>query len=87
MFNYCSENFNDDTCDWHTKMRDLYNSRYDEWVRSESKWIKTYNNDKMANRQQLNKIITTISKRYNIDIAKLEAIVSKNGSKITSKFA
>ncbi len=37
MFNYCSENFNDDTCDWHTKMRDLYNSRYDEWVRSESK--------------------------------------------------
>tara|TARA_B100001758_G_C18392712_1_gene603907 strand:- start:1342 stop:1605 length:264 start_codon:yes stop_codon:yes gene_type:complete len=37
MFNYCSENFNDDTCDWHTKMRDLYNSRYDEWVRLESK--------------------------------------------------
>ena len=37
MFIYCSENFNDDTCDWHTKMRDLYNSRYDEWVRSESK--------------------------------------------------
>ena len=41
----------------------------------------------MANRQQLNTIITTISERYNIDIAKLEAIVSNNGSKITSKFA
>jgi len=37
MFNYCSENFNDDTCDWHTKMRNLYNSRYDEWIRLESK--------------------------------------------------
>ena len=32
-----AENFNDDTCDWHTKMRDLYNSRYDEWIRLESK--------------------------------------------------
>ena len=41
----------------------------------------------MANRQQLNTIITTISERYNIDIAKLEAIVTKHGSKITSKFA
>jgi pyruvate/2-oxoglutarate dehydrogenase complex dihydrolipoamide acyltransferase (E2) component len=41
----------------------------------------------MANRQQLNKIITTISERYNIGIDKLEAIVSNNGSKIISKFA
>ena len=41
----------------------------------------------MANRQQLNTIIKTISERYNIDIAKLEAIVTKHGSKITSKFA
>ena len=41
----------------------------------------------MANREQLNTIITTISERYNIDIAKLEAIVTKHGSKITSKFA
>lgn len=42
---------------------------------------------KMANRQQLNKIITTISERYNINIDKLEAIVANNGSKIISKFA
>ena len=41
----------------------------------------------MANRQQLNKIITTISERYNIGIDKLEAIVANNGSKIISKFA
>jgi len=41
----------------------------------------------MANRQQLNKIITTISERYNINIDKLEAIVANNGSKIISKFA
>lgn len=41
----------------------------------------------MANRQQLNTIITTISDRYNIDISKLEKIVTNNGSKITSKFA
>ena len=31
----------------------------------------------MANRQQLNKIITTISERYNIGIDKLEAIVDQ----------
>ena len=37
IFNYCSENFNDDTCEWHTNMRDLYNSRYNEWIRLESK--------------------------------------------------
>lgn len=42
---------------------------------------------KMTNRQQLNKIITTISERYNINIDKLEAIVANNGSKIISKFA
>ena len=41
MFNYCSENFNDDTCDWHTKMRNLYNSRYDEWIRLESSKLET----------------------------------------------
>ena len=39
------------------------------------------NKDRMANREQLNTIITTISERYNIDIAKLEAIVTKHGSK------
>jgi len=37
MFNYCSKNFNDDTCEWHSKMCELYNSRYEEWVRLESK--------------------------------------------------
>ena len=37
IFNYCSENFNDQTCDWHIKMRDLYNSRYNEWNRLDSK--------------------------------------------------
>ena len=37
IFNYCSENFNDDTCAWHSKMCDLYNSRYSEWIRLDSK--------------------------------------------------
>ena len=37
MFNYCSENFNDQTCIWHSNMCDLYNSRYNEWIRLESK--------------------------------------------------
>lgn len=37
MFNYCSENFNDHTIEWHTKMRDLYNKRYEEWVLLDSK--------------------------------------------------
>lgn len=37
MFNYCSENFNDQTCEWHSKMCDLYNSRYNKWVLLESK--------------------------------------------------
>jgi hypothetical protein len=37
MFNYCSENFNDQKCDWHTKMCEIYNSRYDEWIRLASK--------------------------------------------------
>ena len=41
----------------------------------------------MANRKQLNTIITTISERYNIGIDELETIVTKHGSKITSKFA
>ena len=37
MFNYCSENFNDQTCEWHSNMCVLYNSRYNEWIRLESK--------------------------------------------------
>ena len=37
MFNYCSENFNDQTIEWHTNMSDTYNKRYNEWVRLESK--------------------------------------------------
>ena len=37
MFNYCSENFNDDTCDWHKEMREIYNSRYNKWIRLDSK--------------------------------------------------
>lgn len=37
MFNYCSENFNDQTCEWHSNMCDLYNSRYNEWIRLDSK--------------------------------------------------